>query len=73
MPARNGWCPTSKTSTKSSVMAMTEKDKALVEKARHQRWEDIDEDAADTEEGRRALHDIAIRKYHYDEYKAGML
>lgn len=54
-------------------MAMTEKDKALVEKARHQRWEDIDEDAADTEEGRKALHDIAIRKYHYDEYKAGML
>jgi len=39
---------------------MTEKDKALVEKARDQRWEDIDEDAAETEEGRAALHDIAI-------------
>lgn len=54
-------------------MAMTEKDKELVEKARHQCWEDIDEDAAETEEGRAALHSIIMRKYHYDEYKAGML
>lgn len=68
----NGWRGNENTE-KSERMAMTEKDKALVEKARHQRWEDIDEDAADTEEGRRALHDIAIRKYHYDEYKAGIL
>ena len=52
---------------------MTEKDKALVEKAKHQRWEDIDEDAAETEEGRTELHRIAVSKYHYDEYKAGML
>jgi len=52
---------------------MTDHDKALVEKAKTQRWEDIEEDEAETEEGRKALHDIAIRKYHYDEYKAGML
>ncbi len=52
---------------------LTEHDKALIEQARHQRWEDIDEDAAETEEGRKALHDIAVSKYHYDEYKSGML
>lgn len=52
---------------------MTDHDKALVEKAKTQCWEDIDEDSAETEEGRKAIHDIAIRKYHYDEYKAGML
>ena len=52
---------------------MTEHDKALVEQARHMRWEDINEDDAETEEGKKALHDIAVRGYHYDEWKAGML
>jgi len=52
---------------------LTEHDKKLIEQARHQRWEDIREEDAETEEGRDALHDIAIRKYHYDEYKAGIL
>lgn len=52
---------------------LTEHDKALIEQARQMRWEDIDEDAAETEEGRAELHRIAISKYHYDEYKAGIL
>lgn len=52
---------------------LTEHDKELIEQARHQRWEDIREEDAETEEGRAELHRIAIRKYHYDEYKAGML
>ena len=52
---------------------MTEHDKQLVARAKNQCWEDIDEDLAETPEGRQALHDIAIRKYHYDEYKAGMI
>lgn len=52
---------------------MTDHDKALVERAKHLRWEEIEEDEAETEEGKQALHDIAVRKYHYDEYKAGIL
>lgn len=52
---------------------LTEHDKELIEQARHQWWEDIREEDAETEEGRAELHRIAISKYHYDEYKAGML
>lgn len=52
---------------------MTEHDKALVEKARGMCWEDINEEDAETEEGRAELHRIIMRKYHYDEWKAGML
>ncbi len=52
---------------------MTEHDKLLVEKAEHMCWEDIDENAAETEEGRWRLHRIIMRKYHYDEWQAGML
>ncbi|MBR4228040.1 MAG: hypothetical protein IKR72_02955 [Bacteroidales bacterium] len=52
---------------------MSEHDKQLVESSRHKRWEDINEDEAETPEGKQALHDIAVRKYHYDEYRAGMI
>ena len=52
---------------------MTENDKILIDNARHMRWEDIDESAAETPEGRAALHSICMRKYHRDEYKCGML
>lgn len=52
---------------------MTDKDKALIEKARRSYWADIDEDAADTEEAREILHRIAVDRYHYEEFKAGML
>lgn len=31
------------------------------------------EDTADTEEARRAIHDIAVRLYHREEHAADML
>ena len=51
----------------------TQKDKEAIEKAKAARWEDIDEDWAETDAGRYELHDIIMRKYHRDEYRAGML
>lgn len=51
---------------------LPDSDKELIEKALGQRWEDIDEDKASTRLARKILHDIAITKYHLDEYKAGM-
>ena len=50
----------------------TQKDKEAIEKAKASRWEDIDEDWAETEAGRDELHSIIMRKYHRDEYRAGM-
>lgn len=52
---------------------MNEHDKALVATARGMRWEDINEEDAETVEGRSILHSIIMHKYHYDEYKCGML
>ena len=52
---------------------MTDRDKALIEKAKRSYWADIDEDAADTEEARKILHRMAVDGYHYEEYQAGML
>ena len=52
---------------------LPEHDRNLIDAAHHQCWEEIDEDAAETEEGRNVLHAIAVRKYHIDEYRAGML
>ena len=46
---------------------MTEKDKRLVAQAKNKRWEDIDEDAAETTEGREALHKVAYDKYLREE------
>lgn len=36
-------------------------------------WGEINEDAAETEEGKQVLHRICSILYHYEEYKAGML
>lgn len=52
---------------------LTETDKVAIEKAKTQAWEDIDEDTAETEIGRRWVHDIATRKYHYEEARSGLL
>ena len=52
---------------------MTEKDKQLIEAARHMDWEKINEDEAETKEGWSELHHIRMNKYHADEYSAGML
>ena len=52
---------------------LTQHDKELIAKARRMRWEDINEDEAETQEGWQELHDIAVSKYHDDEFLAGML
>ena len=52
---------------------MNEHDKRLVQEAMYKRWEEIDEDEAETEERRQKLHEIAVRKYHQDEYLHGIL
>ncbi len=48
-------------------------DRDLVEAAHKQRWEDIEPEKAETEEARCVLHQIAVRKYHIDEARAGMI
>lgn len=47
-------------------------DVQLILQANDMRWEDIDEDEAETIEGLAILHDIAVSKYHLAEFKAGM-
>jgi len=52
---------------------LTEKDKEAIDKAKSQYWANIDEESAETEIGRKRLHDIKMRKYHDEEYEAGLL
>ena len=52
---------------------MNEHDRKLIEWAKKQSWEDLDESMAETEEGKRRLHTIIMRKYHIDEYECGIL
>lgn len=52
---------------------MTAHDLELVESSRHLRWEDIDPDAAETEEGKETLRGMIARKYHREEHKNGIL
>lgn len=52
---------------------MNEHDKELVEKARTLHWSEIDENEAETAEGRYQLHRIILSKYHKEELKADML
>ena len=52
---------------------MNEHDEKLLQWAKKQRWEDLDESMAETEEGKRRLHTIIMRKYHIDEYECGIL
>lgn len=52
---------------------ITEHDKRLIEEAKQKSWEYIREEEAETEEGRRILHDMAINGYHRDEWRAGIL
>ncbi len=44
---------------------LPEHDVRLLQKARRQRWEDIEPEAALTETARDRLEDIAQSKYHY--------
>jgi hypothetical protein len=52
---------------------MNEHDRRLVQQAIYKRWEEIDEDEAETPEGKAKLHEIAVRKYHHDEFIHGIL
>ena len=52
---------------------LTQKDKEAIARAKVQRWEDIDENSAETEIGRLRLRQIVMRKYHTDEFNADML
>lgn len=45
----------------------------MIARARYQRWEEIEPEEADTAEAAEILHDIAVRKYHYEEYRDGIL
>lgn len=51
----------------------TTKDYEAIRKARMTPWQEIDESWAETEAGRMELHDIIMRKYHDEEFLAGML
>lgn len=51
---------------------LTPKDKEAIQRAIYTRWEDIDENDAETEAGRYELRTIALRKYHNDEFKSGI-
>ena len=52
---------------------MNEHDEKLLQWAKKQSWEDLDESMAETEEGKRRLRTIITTKYHIDEYSCGML
>ena len=52
---------------------LPEGDKELIRATRDQDWTEIREDDAETEEGRKILHRIAVTGYHYDEARAGMI
>lgn len=52
---------------------LTDRDRAAIDKARTQDWTEIDEDTAETEIGKRRLHEMAMWKYHRDEANAGMI
>ena len=51
----------------------TEKDKAAISAAIYLDWTEIDPDTAETDAGRYQLEDIQRRKYHHEEFLAGIL
>lgn len=53
--------------------ALTHKDLEAIERAKNSTWEDIDLAWAETEAGREEVRRIKMRKYHYAEYRAGMI
>jgi hypothetical protein len=52
---------------------LTEKDKQALEHARSLHFGEIDENEAETALGRQKLREMIIRKYHNEEYCAGMI
>lgn len=51
----------------------TPKDKEAIQRAINSYYADIDEDWAETDAGRAELHSIIMRKYHNEEFLAGLL
>lgn len=51
---------------------LTDRDREAISRARDCDWTEIDEDWAETELGRKELHDIIVTKYHDEEFRAGM-
>ena len=54
-------------------MTITDHDKKLIEAAKHLSWDQIDEEKAETEEGRKILHKMIMDGYHREEWQAGIL
>lgn len=52
---------------------LTAADRQAIQRAIYTRWEDIEESWAETEAGRFEIHRIVMRKYHDEEFKAGMI
>ena len=52
---------------------LTERDRQAIQLAIHTYYADIDEGWAETEAGKNELHSIIMRKYHQEEFKAGIV
>lgn len=52
---------------------MNEHDIKLLQWAGSQRWEDLNENMAETAQGKDMLHLLIMRKYHNDEYTGNIL
>lgn len=54
---------------------MSDRDKELIYKARRTSWEDCDEleDQAESDEAKRTIHRIMMKKFHRAEYRCGIL
>ena len=52
---------------------MNEHDEKLLQWAKKQRWEDLDESMAEPEEGKRWRHTIITTNYHNEEYERGIM
>lgn len=52
---------------------LTDKDWEAIDKALGQYYADIDEESAEMIHGREILHEIIMRKYHAEEFSAGIL
>lgn len=52
---------------------LTDKDRQAIQRAIYSRWEDINENWAETEEGRYEVHRITMNKMHFQESLAEML
>lgn len=51
---------------------LTQKDRDAIAKAKTQDFGEIDENSAETDIGRKQLRRIALKKYHYEEFFAGL-